>query len=100
MTVTEAQRHHLYELVKSQYDDEAAETLMNLLPPVGWADVATKQDLARVEQRLESRIDKLEARFDSRLDGLQSSFVGWLLASQAIVVAIIGGATAAIIAVG
>ena len=96
MSVTEAQRHHLYQLVKSHYDDEAAETLMNLLPPVGWADVATKQDIARVEQR----IDRLEARIDGRIDGLQSSFVGWLLASQAIVVAIIGAATAAIIAVG
>ena len=100
MSVTEAQRHHLYQLVKSHYDDEAAETLMNLLPPVGWADVATKQDIARVEARLEQRIDRLEARIDGRIDGLQSSFVGWLLASQAIVVAIIGAATAAIIAVG
>jgi len=83
-------------LVESHYDDEAAETLMNLLPPVGWADVSTKQDIARVEQR----IDRLEARIDGRIDGLQSSFVGWLLASQAIVVAIIGAATTVIIAVG
>lgn len=86
---------------------------MNLLPPVGWADVATKQDLAHLEQHLEGRLDKLEGRFDklegrfdkldgrldTRIDGLQSSFVGWLLASQAMVVAIIGAATAAIIAV-
>ncbi len=112
MSVTEAQRHHLFELVKSHYDDEAAETLMQLLPPVGWGDVATKHDIARLEQRLDrvdQRFDRVDQRFDrveERLDtldvrvaGLQSSFVGWLLASQATVVAIIGAATAVLIAV-
>jgi hypothetical protein len=35
--------------------------LMEMLPPVGWADVATKHDLDVLEQRLEAR---LEARFE------------------------------------
>ena len=29
---------------------------MELLPPVGWADVATKQDLRELEARLEARL--------------------------------------------
>jgi len=34
---------------------------MELLPPVGWADVATKHDLLQLEGRLEARIEaKLE----------------------------------------
>lgn len=30
---------------------------MSLLPPVGWADVATKQDLLQLEERLVGRIE-------------------------------------------
>ncbi len=40
------------------------------LPPVGWADVATKQDV----QGLERRIDRLEVRmdrFETRLQGVE-----------------------------
>ena len=32
-------------------------TLMELLPPVGWADVATKHDLVHLETTLAARID-------------------------------------------
>jgi hypothetical protein len=43
---------------------------MELLPPVGWADVATKRDLDHLEERLDARIDHLEARLDARIDRL------------------------------
>ena len=52
MAVDERRRHELYEHAKSQWGEEAAVTLMELLPPVGWADVATKVDLAQLEGRL------------------------------------------------
>lgn len=45
MSVTERQRHALHEWAKRVGDEEVAATLMELLPPVGWADVATKRDL-------------------------------------------------------
>jgi hypothetical protein len=43
---TEATRHRLYEKIKEQWGQENADELMSYLPPVGRADVATKQDLA------------------------------------------------------
>lgn len=35
---------------------------MEHLPPVGWGDVATKQDLDHLESRIDVRLDALEQR--------------------------------------
>ena len=37
---------------------------MELLPPVGWADVATKQDLRFLELRFESFEHRMDAKFE------------------------------------
>ena len=49
MVISERSRHDLYEAAKRGLGPEAAETLMELMPPVGWAEVATKQDLAALQ---------------------------------------------------
>lgn len=35
---------------------------MEMMPPVGWADVATKRDLDTLEQRVDLRFEALEHR--------------------------------------
>ena len=61
MAVDERSRLQLADAAKRALGDDAGITLMEMLPPVGWADVATKQDLASMETRLELYI---EARFE------------------------------------
>jgi hypothetical protein len=58
MAVDERSRLQLAEAAKRAFGDDAGITLMELLPPVGWADVATKHDLALLETRLEARFER------------------------------------------
>jgi hypothetical protein len=56
MSVSEPERHDLYETFVGMVGRKKAETLMALLPPVGWGDIATKRDLEIVEARLSAQI--------------------------------------------
>lgn len=54
MAIDERARHQLYLRLEEHLGAEAATTLMEHLPPTGWADVATKRDvdhLAALTQR-------------------------------------------------
>lgn len=52
MAVTEERRHGLYSKLEEVIGTEHAATAMELLPPVGWADVATKRDLEHFADKL------------------------------------------------
>ena len=45
MSISEADRHQLIRLLSEAITPKGAALLMEHLPPVGWADVATKRDL-------------------------------------------------------
>ena len=59
MSITEASRFQLRTAIGQILSEEAADTLMELLPPVGWADVATKTDIQHLRDELKSDINSL-----------------------------------------
>jgi hypothetical protein len=77
MSTAEQERHDLHGKLEAVLGRDEAATLMSYLPPVGWADVATKHDLGLLGHRfdgLEGRLDRLEGRFDrleDRFDRLE-----------------------------
>lgn len=72
--IDEPARHQLYGSLRHNLGIEEADTLMSLLPPVGWGDVATKADLAAMEARIEARFDGVEARFGARFQEVEARF--------------------------
>jgi hypothetical protein len=116
MPVDERARHELYLAFEHLIGAQKADTLMAMLPPVGWADVATKRDLdalrAATKQDIESLreatkhdIDVSAAELRTEIAGLRAdmergfreqarTWVTWLLASQASTVALVVAAIA------
>ena len=70
MSLSEQSRFELHRGLEEVIGSERAATLMAHLPPTGWADVATKQDLAALEGRMDLRF----ARIDLRFDGIDQRF--------------------------
>ena len=75
MALDERARHELFLRLQQVLGAEQADTLMELLPPVGWADVAIKHDLAALE-------DRMTLRFEVSEQKLLAAFRGELLAQS------------------
>jgi hypothetical protein len=69
IVIDERARHELYLGVEEVLGTERADTLMSLLPPVGWADVATKDDI----RLLQGELNNLEARMNVRFAELETT---------------------------
>jgi hypothetical protein len=81
MVVDERSRQALYRRLEEILGPDAATTLIEHLPPAGWADVATRHDLADLEQRtgmrfdrVDDRFDRIDERFDERLNRMDERF--------------------------
>jgi hypothetical protein len=77
MVVDERSRHELYRRLEEVLGPEAATTMIEHLPPGGWADVATKHDLAGLEDRMDLRFARVDERFsavDTRFDMVDARF--------------------------
>jgi len=61
MAVSEQDRFALHDRLAETLGPDAAGTLMSYLPPVGWADVATKSDLVLVKEDLRVFRDEFRA---------------------------------------
>ena len=67
MALEERSRNRLYNRLQEVLGQDEASDLMALLPPVGWADVATKQDLLQLETRMDDKLNALESRLESKM---------------------------------
>jgi len=74
MVLDERARHELFLRLQQVLGAAPAETLMELMPPVGWADVATKRDLDALEERLELRFQIMDQRFETMEHKLMAAF--------------------------
>ena len=62
MALDERARHQLHQKLEEVLGADQAGTLMEMLPPVGWADVATKRDLDALRSEMGLRFEALEHR--------------------------------------
>ncbi|MGA1509497.1 MAG: hypothetical protein ACO37X_07365, partial [Ilumatobacteraceae bacterium] len=80
MTSREQRRFRMRASLGEQLGDEVAEDLMDSLPPFDWMQIATKDDIRRLEIRfdgIDHRFDSINRRFDSinqRLDSINRRF--------------------------
>jgi hypothetical protein len=82
MAVTQEARHQLYKALEAQLGEHNATTLIEHLPPSGWADVATKRDLHIFRTEVELAIERT-ARHSMQV------FVTWMIAANAAMAAAI-----------
>jgi hypothetical protein len=61
MAVDERARHALHEAAKRTWGEDEAVTLMEYLPPAGWADVATKRDLDQMRDHVSAVVHAVES---------------------------------------
>ncbi len=88
MTVDEPVRLRLHRRLAELLDDELADAMMKSMPPMRWDQLATKEDIERLDasteriesliasqgERLDNRIDALGERFENRIDALGERF--------------------------
>lgn len=76
MALTEESRHHLYQALERTIGPDEAATLMEHLPPVGWADVATKRDVDQVHTLMKRDLEQVQAQAKRDLDAAEERIVG------------------------
>ncbi|MGI8427397.1 MAG: hypothetical protein ACR2FO_08655 [Actinomycetota bacterium] len=74
MAVDERSRHALHTKLQKVLGEEEAVTMMELVPPVGWGEVATKRDLDELRVATKRDLDELRVATKRDLDGLRSDF--------------------------
>ena len=74
MAIDERARHQLFQKLEEELGANAAATLMGFLPPVGWADVATKHDVVMMKEDLRQLEERMGLRFEALEHKLTAGF--------------------------
>ena len=103
MSISNADRHDLHNALGELLGEREANTLMEHLPPVGWADVATKRDLDHLESQLRgdfrAEIAELRAEVRSDIAELRTTVSNQMLRQTLALVGILGTLTAVFTAI-
>ena len=81
MATTESSRLEMHLKLKSVLGDKVADTMMDHLPPTGWADVARKSDIDYLAALMDARFESVTTRInslDNRIDRIAQGM--WTLA--------------------
>jgi hypothetical protein len=92
MPVDERSRHQLHRKLDEVLGSEEATAMMELLPPVGWADVATKQDVRQEVQTLRLEMQALRHELHADMERMFRRNIMW---TSSMMVALTGLAFAA-----
>ena len=76
MAITDAQRHRLHQRLEETLGPDEANTLMEHLPPVGWADVATRRDLDAATALTSSELQRSMAELRGEMADLSGKLRG------------------------
>lgn len=87
MAITEASRHKLFQRLEELLGTEQAATLMEHLPPVGWADVATKRDLDALRLDIDAMGERLMAALYRSQRNLTLGLLSGMIALDGLLIA-------------
>jgi len=76
MVVDEHSRHSLHTRLEQVLGEQDAVTLMELTPPVGWGDVATKRDLDELKADFRELRRHMDAQFRTTLISVLTLMIG------------------------
>lgn len=75
MTIDERSRHQLFQRLEAVLGADEAATLMEHLPPVGWADVATTADLDAMARSIGGDIAELRGEMHREIAELRGGML-------------------------
>ncbi|HEX2039071.1 MAG TPA: hypothetical protein VHF47_04970 [Acidimicrobiales bacterium] len=82
MAVTEHGRILLYRHFEEEMGEDKAKVLMDHLLPVGWTDLATKQELREVERSLRHEIVAVKHELQTEMHKGFTSQTRWLVSTM------------------
>jgi hypothetical protein len=87
MAVSDAARRELYDAVVDKLGPGPAETMMELLPPVGWGDVARQSDITALRGELMGEIAQLRGEMRAQFGKILSANAAMAIAVAGLVLA-------------
>jgi hypothetical protein len=76
VSITEYERHQVFQWCEEAMGSERAAIMMRLLPPAGWGDIATRADLEALRAELRGEIAGFRGEMGGEVAGLRGEFAG------------------------